>query len=207
MKRLFILVAIAGFTVGFWIVGFGRTVTAVNDANQYGSQGWDACTAGQRSSVYASFTVPYVSGGEGHSVALWVGLGNGPGIEQTGFTMSERSGRTVVNGWYELYPADPHPYGGVVHAHDNVGMYVADDGGGKFTTTIHDYTAGWAAGKISYDSRPTVNVTEAVAEGYGPPLAYMAPTSLRLSFSGFAQYAELSGYSVSCGNNYMLVKG
>ena len=203
-----LLACVLVFVLASYRVTVGRQVLV-----HFGAVGWEGCAGPPGDTLSASFAVPHVSGGNGRSAALWTGFGDGrPGsIDQAGFTMTERGGITFVSGWYELWPAPAHPLGGVVHAGDQVSVLVRDDGGPagavKFSVTIRDVTRHWAASHAGTAALFPDFQGEAVAEGYGPPLAHMQATLLRLSFRPGKSYTGLTGYTAACGTHSMKIRG
>jgi len=105
-----------------------------------------AQTQGSFTSVSASWTEPAVtcSGGQTFA-AFWAGLdGDGtPTVEQTG-TEADCTGATAsYSGWYELFPNAPVFFDNPLQPGDQLTASVVSDGGGAFTLTLTDATAGW----------------------------------------------------------------
>jgi hypothetical protein len=160
---------------------------------------WGSCQAPGRQTVSATFTVPYISGRNGESVALWDGFGDGPGIEQTGITLTRDNGHTVATVWWELWPGAPVQEG-TLQTHNRVTETVTNDGGGWYTMSVFDWSNGHGWSHTGHTGRSTPSPAEFTAEGYGPPLPSMAGFWVDYNFTPDHTISQLPWwYWQSCG--------
>ncbi|WP_194894550.1 G1 family glutamic endopeptidase [Catenulispora pinisilvae] len=121
--------------------GHHRNVKNFQDSN------WGGYVAtGNFTSISGSWTEPQVTCNTSNDLyAPWVGI-DGYGsesVEQTGVQTDCSSGSPVYSAWYEMYPAQPVYWNDPVSAGDSFTGSVADSGGGNYTITLTDNTAGW----------------------------------------------------------------
>jgi hypothetical protein len=94
-------------------------------------------------------------------------------VEQTGVQTDCSSGSPVYSAWYEMYPAQPVYWNDPVSAGDSFTGSVVDNGGGDYTVTLTDDTAGWTE-----STQQQYNGQDASAEA-----VIESPTSSYPSFS------------------------
>ena len=125
------------------MAALGRTRHAVSSTNWSGY----AAHSTTYKSVKASWVEPtaHCPGGSQFS-SFWVGLDgfNSGSVEQTGSEVDCRSGTPRYFGWYEMFPAFPVNFPNPVHPGDHFTGSVTFAGGGSFTLTLKDTTAGWS---------------------------------------------------------------
>jgi hypothetical protein len=153
---------------------------AISSPMLLGSSGWTGYAWYTGSwQVSTSVRLPYVYPARNAGAAFWAGFGDGPGIEQTGFTANMVAGHLQWTEWYELYPAPPARFGWRAYSGNLVSMTVTCHGWGWgwgwYELTIHDITRGWWSSVWRRTSTPSMGVAEAVVEAYGPPLARFTP--------------------------------
>jgi hypothetical protein len=151
--------------------------------------------------VSTTFTVPYISGKAGDSVAIWTGFGDGPGIEQTGITETKlSSGKTTVSVWWELWPSSPVQEG-TLSTHDRITEQVTNLGGGEYSMSVFDWSTGRGWAHTGHTSRSTPSPEEFTVEGYGPPLPSMAGFWADYSFNATGHISQLPPwYYEACDN-------
>ena len=96
-------------------------------------------------SVSANWTAPAVICNSASDVmGPWVGLGGvaSNSVQQTGMAISCASGRPVYRGWYELAPAPPFYYRGLIRQGDSLTAKVTRSGS-TYTLSISDNTRNW----------------------------------------------------------------
>jgi hypothetical protein len=155
-------------------VSFGhhhRNVKNFQDSN------WGGYVAtGSFGSISGSWTEPQVTCNTSNDLyAPWVGI-DGYGsesVEQTGVQTDCSSGSPVYSAWYEMYPAQPVYWNDPVSAGDSFTGSVVDNGGGDYTVTLTDDTAGWTE-----STQQQYNGQDASAEA-----VIESPTSSYPSFS------------------------
>ena len=154
-------------------VSFGhhRHVKSFQDSN------WGGYVAtGNFTSISGSWTEPQVTCNTSNDLyAPWVGV-DGYGsesVEQTGVQTDCSSGSPVYSAWYEMYPAQPVYWNDPVSAGDSFTGSVVDNGGGDYTITLTDNTAGWTE-----NTQQQYNGQDASAEA-----VIESPTSSYPSFS------------------------
>jgi hypothetical protein len=117
-------------------------------------------------SVSASWSEPAVTCSNQGLDAFWVGL-DGDGtqtVEQTGTEADCDQNTTSYQGWYELFPLAPVFYTNPVRPGDAMSASVASDGGGEFTLTLSDKTAGWTQSTRQNSPDAQLGSAEIIAE-------------------------------------------
>jgi hypothetical protein len=126
-----------------------------------------AATGQRFTSVSASWVQPAVTCTlkPGYS-SFWVGLdGDGSGsVEQTGTEADCYAGKATYYGWWEMYPQPEVRYTNRVASGDHMTASVTTDGGGHFTLTISDSTAGWSQVQNRSLAGATLASAEVIAE-------------------------------------------
>ncbi|HEY2443024.1 MAG TPA: G1 family glutamic endopeptidase [Streptosporangiaceae bacterium] len=111
-----------------------------------GNWGGYADTGASFTSVSGSWTEPSVTCTANHELyAPWVGIDgfNTQTVEQTGVQTSCATGKPVVSGWYEMFPAAPVYYSNPASIGDKFTASVVFNGGNSYTLTLTDVTKGW----------------------------------------------------------------
>ena len=120
------------------------TVTAATSENWAGYAAMG--TAGAFTSVSASWAEPTATCSASETFSsFWVGL-DGAGtnsVEQTGTEADCANGAATYEGWFEMFPNPPVFYDNPVNPGDALSAWVVANGGGSFTLTLTDSTAGW----------------------------------------------------------------
>src|ERR1700722_576983 len=78
--------------------------------------------------------------------APWLGIDgyNDTTVEQTGVQTSCATGKPVVSGCYEMYPAHPVYYKNAASIADEFQATITYKGGDSYTLTLKDVTKGWS---------------------------------------------------------------
>ena len=101
--------------------------------------------AGAFTTVSASWAEPTATCGASQTFSsFWVGL-DGAGtdtVEQTGTEADCANGAATYQGWFEMFPNAPVFYDNPVNPGDAMSASVVANGGGAFTLTLTDSTAG-----------------------------------------------------------------
>ena len=171
-------------------------------AGKYAAGDWTGWSWHSGDTVSATLLLPSVispSGTEG--VAFWAGFGDGPGIEQTGFTANVVDGVLSYSNWYEEWPADPISYGGESYAGNTVVMTVTHLSTRCYELGIQNVTRGWSASVEDCTTYTTPEPAEVVAEDYGltvPHFRNAVFTNLSGGTSGtYESFDQISNTSVS----------
>jgi hypothetical protein len=147
--------------------------SAANAANAAAgtSENWagyaSAGTAGQFTSVSASWTQPTVTCAATNTFSsFWVGLdGDGTNsVEQTGTEADCDGGAATYQGWFEMFPNAPVFYNNPVSPGDAMTASVVANGGGAFTLTLTDTTAGWTQTTNQTSDTAQLGSAEVIAE-------------------------------------------
>jgi len=148
----------------------GSTANATNAAATT-SENWagyaSAGTPGQDTSVSASWTQPAVTCTATNTFSsFWVGLdGDGtPSVEQTGTEADCDNGAATYEGWFEMFPNAPVFYNNPVQPGDAMSASVVANGGGAFTLTLTDTTAGWTQTTNQTSNTAQLGSAEIIAE-------------------------------------------
>jgi Peptidase A4 family len=168
---------------------------AANAANAAAttSENWagyaSAGNPGQFTSVSASWTQPTVTcTAQGTFSSFWVGLdGDGTNtVEQTGTEADCDAGAATYQGWFEMFPNAPVFYNNPVTPGDAMSASVVANGGGEFTLTLTDATAGWTQTTNQASGTAQLGSAEVIAE------APSDGTVLPLSNFGTVSFANVT---------------
>jgi hypothetical protein len=112
--------------------------------------GYDATSAGDYTSVQASWTQPSVNCSEGGDVVFWVGLGGGTAtsdsLQQNGTYVQCERHKPVYSAWWETWPCNGiTQYGGTVKPGDEITASTVNLGGNKYQLIVSDPAEGWKA--------------------------------------------------------------
>jgi hypothetical protein len=106
-----------------------------------------AATGSGFKTITGSWVEPSVKCTADHDLyAPWLGI-DGDGtqtVEQTGVQTSCASGKPVVSGWYEMYPAAPVYYSNAASIGDKFTASVTFTGGNSYKLVLKDVTKGWS---------------------------------------------------------------
>jgi hypothetical protein len=134
---------------------------------QNSNWGGYVASGGTYTTITGSWTQPQVTCNTTNDLfAPWVGI-DGYGtqtVEQVGVQVDCSSGSPVTSPWYEMYPADPVYWSDTVNVGDSMTGTVTDEGGGTYTLTLTDNTAGWTETTNQSISGASDGSAEAVIE-------------------------------------------
>ena len=141
------------------------TVTAATSENWAGYVSMGA--VGAFTSVSSSWAEPQATCGASQTFSsFWVGL-DGAGtatVEQTGTEADCANGAATYQGWFEMFPAAPVFYDNPVQPGDAMSASVVANGGGSFTLTLTDSTAGWTQTTQQTSDTAQLGSAEIIAE-------------------------------------------
>jgi hypothetical protein len=141
------------------------TVTAATSENWAGYAAMG--TAGAFTSVSASWAEPTATCSASETFSsFWVGL-DGAGtnsVEQTGTEADCANGAATYEGWFEMFPNPPVFYDNPVNPGDALSASVVANGGGSFTLTLTDSTAGWTQATQQTSDTAQLGSAEIIAE-------------------------------------------
>lgn len=144
--------------------------------------------------ITGSWTEPTVTCNSRNDLfAPWVGIdgyGNNT-VEQTGVQTDCSSGRPVLSGWYEMYPAAPVYYSNAVSQGDKFTASVVYNGSRSYTLTLSDTTKGWTqhvTKTITAQNTTAEAVIESPTSSY-PSFSKLSFTGITVNGSAFANYA------------------
>jgi hypothetical protein len=153
--------------------------------------------AGTFTSVSSSWTQPAVTCGAQQTFSsFWVGL-DGDGtqtVEQTGTEADCSNGAATYQGWWEMFPNAPVFYSNPVAPGDAMSASVVANGGGAFTLTLSDQTAGWTQTTQQTSATAQLDSAEVIAE------APSNGTVLPLSNFGTVSFANSMVNNAAVGN-------
>jgi hypothetical protein len=165
------------------------------------SENWagyaSAGSPGQFTSVSASWTQPAVTCTAPTTFSsFWVGLdGEGTNtVEQTGTEADCDAGTATYQGWFEMFPNAPVFYDNPVSPGDAMSASVVANGGGQFTLTLTDATAGWTQTTNQASATAQLGSAEVIAE---------APSNqnvLPLTNFGTVSFADVTADGAPIGN-------
>ena len=174
--------------------GIGRT-TVVASQQSANWSGYTMSSPGRAlAGVSGHVVVPRVTGGSATSrIALWDGLGNGPGIIQAGVDGSPRRGWGT---WWEAFPGPPHPVQLAVATGDMLSITIveAHPAGGAISAgdvfhgipevwriTIRNLTTGRSWDTLTTYSGPTASAEWIVEAPHKQTVPLAAATMVRFS--------------------------
>ena len=153
--------------------------------------------AGTFTSVSSSWTQPAVTCTAQQTFSsFWVGL-DGDGtqtVEQTGTEADCNNGAATYQGWWEMFPNAPVFYANPVAPGDAMSASVVANGGGAFTLTLSDQTAGWTQTTHQTSATAQLGSAEVIAE------APSNGTVLPLSNFGTVSFANSMVNNAALGN-------
>jgi hypothetical protein len=156
-----------------------------------------AGSPGQFTSVSASWTQPAVTcTAQTTFSSFWVGLdGDGTNtVEQTGTEADCDAGAATYQGWFEMFPNAPVFYDNPVAPGDAMSASVVANGGGEFTLTLTDATAGWTQATNQTSATAQLGSAEVIVEA--PSNANVLP----LSNFGTVSFANVTADNAPIGN-------
>jgi Peptidase A4 family len=170
-------------------VGFGPQTVHPHDS----IWGGYAAAGSGFTTISGSWTEPSVTCNTTDDLfAPWVGI-DGYGnetVEQTGVQTDCSSGRPVLSGWYEMYPAAPVYYSNAVSQGDKFTASVVFNGGSSYTLTLSDTTKGWSqhvTKSISAENATAEAVIESPTSSY-PSFSKLTFTGVTVNGSPFEDY-------------------
>lgn len=154
--------AMASFVVAAPAMSFGTAVPLITNAprlklappaHALGDYGWSssnwsgyAVTAGPYTQITGDWTVPKVSSGHGSTYSsAWIGIDgfNNSDLIQTGTEQNYSGGQAQYSAWWEILPAAETVIDEPVAPGNQMAASIVNDGGGVWTITLQDVTAGW----------------------------------------------------------------
>ena len=154
-------------------------------------------TPGQFTSVSAAWAQPAVTCTAADTFSsFWVGLdGDGTAtVEQTGTEADCAAGAATYQGWFEMFPNAPVFYNNPVKPGDAMSASVVASGGGAFTLTLTDATAGWTRTTNQASATAQLGSAEVIAE------APSNGTVLPLSNFGTVSFTTATADNAPIGN-------
>jgi hypothetical protein len=134
-----------------------------------GNWGGYAATGSTFKTITGEWKEPTARCAASHDLyAPWLGI-DGYGdttVEQTGVQTSCSTGKPVVSGWYEMYPAPPVYYSNAASIGDTFKATVTFEGGTKYKLTLQDVTKGWSH-TVTKSLKATNASAEAIVEAPG----------------------------------------
>jgi hypothetical protein len=152
---------------------------------------------GQFTTVSASWTQPTVTcAAQSTFSSFWAGLdGEGTNtVEQTGTEADCAGGAATYQGWFEMAPNAPVFYDNPVTPGDAMSASVVANGGGQFTLTLTDTTAGWTQTTNQASATAQLGSAEVIAE------APSSGTVLPLSNFGTVSFSDVLADNAPIGN-------